>query len=221
VIAPGKSRRSGGAAARGSDPTVSQAPPRIGAVVLAAGASTRLGYPKQLVVHQGEPLVRRAAAAAVHAGADPVVVVLGARAGQIAPALLGLASVTTVVHQEWQAGLASSLAIGLRALGARAACDAALVTLADQPLVDAAALGRLLGAFSAERRIVASSYGDTVGVPAVFAWEYVDELAHLAGDVGAGAWLRHRRSEVTCVPFDGAALDIDTPSDVARLSGGG
>lgn len=193
--------------------------PRIGAVVLAAGASTRMGYPKQLIVHEGEPLVRRAAIAAVEAGADPVVVVLGADAPIIAPALSGLASVTTVVNHKWIEGLASSLATGLRALDDATPYDAVLVTLADQPLVDATALGRLMSAFDKEHRIIASAYDETIGVPAVFAREYVADLMVLTGDGGAGQWLRSRSGEVTSIVLGLAALDIDMPAETARLSG--
>ena len=161
--------------------------------------------------------MRRIAAAAVDAGATPVVVVLGANAEMIAPALSGLASVTTVVNQEWTKGLASSLAAGLRAVLEYAHCDAVLVTLADQPHVDAAALSRLIAAFGGERRIVASGYDDTMGVPAVFAREHVDDLLRLTGDAGAGSWLRSRPGDVTCVPLDVAAIDIDTVSDATHL----
>ena len=155
--------------------------------------------------------------AAVEAGASPVVVVLGANAEMIAPVLLGLASVTTVVNRQWSNGLASSLATGLSAVLEDTPCDAVLVTLADQPHVNAAALRRLIAAFDGERRIVASAYDNTMGVPAVFAREHVDALMRLTGDAGAGAWLRSRPSEVTCVPLDLAALDIDTLSDAAHL----
>jgi molybdenum cofactor cytidylyltransferase len=169
-------------------------------------------------VHEGEPLVRRIAAAAVKAGASPVVVVLGANADMIAPALSGLESVTTVINGEWTNGLASSLATGLSALFADTPCDAVLVTLADQPLVDATALRRLVAAFDDERRIVASSYDDTMGVPAVFAREHVDALMRLTGDAGAGSWLRSRPNEVTLVPLDVATRDIDTLPDAATLA---
>jgi molybdenum cofactor cytidylyltransferase len=191
--------------------------PRIGAVVLAAGASTRLGYPKQLIVHEGEPLVRRIAMAAIEIGASPVVVVLGANVGLIARVLSDLA-VTTVVNRDWSKGLASSLEIGLSTVFEDASCDGVLVTLADQPLVDAAALRRLIAAFDEQRRIVASAYDDTIGVPAVFAREHVGELMRLTGDAGAGSWLRSRRNDVTCIPLGLAALDIDTSSDAARLA---
>lgn len=162
-------------------------------------------------------MVRRIAMAAVEAGASPVVVVLGANAEMIAPVLLGLASVTTVVNRQWSNGLASSLATGLSAVLEDTPCDAVLVTLADQPHVNAAALRRLIAAFDGERRIVASAYDNTMGVPAVFAREHVDALMRLTGDAGAGAWLRSRPGEVTCVPLDLAALDIDTLSDAAHL----
>jgi CTP:molybdopterin cytidylyltransferase MocA len=177
-----------------------------------------LGFPKQLIVHEGEALVRRTARIAVEAGASPVIVVLGSNAEMIAPALSGLLSVTTVVNGEWSTGLSSSLAAGLTALFKVAPCDAVLVTLADQPRVDSVALKRLIAAFGGERRIVASAYDQTMGVPAVFGREHVDALRALTGDAGAGAWLRSRPGEVTCVPLDAAAIDIDTPSDAAPIA---
>ena len=169
-------------------------------------------------MHEGEPLVRRIAAAAAEACAGPVVVVLGANADMIAPALSSLASVTIVLNPQWSNGLASSLTAGLSAVFEDPRCDAVLVTLADQPLVDAASLRRLVVAFDDDRRIVASAYDDTIGVPAVFAREHMDDLMHLTGDAGAGSWLRGRLNEVTCIPLGVAALDIDTSSDAAQLS---
>lgn len=198
-------------------------PPGVAGVVLAAGGSTRLGTPKQLVVHEGEPLVRRAARAARAAGADPVVVVIGAHAALVAPALAGLAGVTTVVHDGWTDGMGSSLAAGVRAaLAAAPACAALLVTLADQPLVDAAALGRLLAAYPGPHALVAASHGDppgaVLGVPAVFGRAHLDALLALRGDAGAGGWLRRHRERVLAVPMSEAAFDVDTPDDLARLT---
>ncbi len=183
--------------------------------MLAAGASTRMGFPKQLILHEGEPLVRRIAGAAVEAGADPVIVVLGANADAVSPALEDLDGVRWIVNDRWRDGLASSLAAGVREVFSDAAIDGVLVTLADQPLVNANALGKLITAFGAGRRIVASAYGGTVGVPAVFAREHADALMRLEGDAGAGSWLRSRPDEVTRIPLEAAAFDIDTSSDVA------
>ena len=194
------------------------AAPRIGALVLAAGASTRLGSPKQLIIYQGAPLVRRAAIAAVDAGATQVVVVLGANESLIRPVLQGLASVTTIMNADWASGMSSSLAAGLRALNNATDYDAVLVTLADQPLVDAAALKRLIAAFDDGHRLVASAYDKVQGVPAVFGREHVAELMQLAGDAGAGRWLRSRSSQVTSIPMVVGSVDIDTPADETRLS---
>jgi molybdenum cofactor cytidylyltransferase len=186
---------------------------RLAGIVLAAGAATRLGEPKQLVEHGGTPLVRRAVLAALDAGADRVIVVLGADAERIASALENLDSVQIVLNPLWQTGMASSLARGLEAAGGS---DAALVTLADQPLVDASVLRTLIEAFNSERRIVASSYSGTLGVPIVVGSEYFTELMQLTGDRGAGPWL-HKAEGVTAIPLSGPILDIDTAEDVALL----
>jgi CTP:molybdopterin cytidylyltransferase MocA len=191
--------------------------PRVGAVVLAAGASTRLGRPKQLVLYRGEPLVRRAAAAALAVGADPVLVVLGAHALAVAPALDDLPGLRLMTHEGWAQGLASSLATGIRALGELASRDGVLVTLCDQPLVDGPALRALLAAFDGPRSIVAAEYDGTVGVPAVVGRDHLGELLQLSGDAGAGRWLRARLDTVTRVPLPDAAFDVDTLEDMTRL----
>lgn len=171
----------------------------------------------------GEPLVRRAARSALAIGAHPVLVVLGAHADLIAPALDGLAGVTCIVHPDWSEGLGSSLAAGVRALdGVRldpGPLDGVLLALADQPLVDAAAHGALLAAFGGPQAIVAAAYAGTVGVPAIVGREHLDPLRAMQGDAGAGRWLRTLGTRVTAVPLAAAAFDVDTEADVARLTG--
>ena len=76
---------------------------------------------------------------------------------------------------------------------------------------------QLVGAFDGEHRIVASAYDGIMGVPAVFGREYGQDLMNLTGDAGAGAWLRNRANDVTCVPLSVAAIDIDTAGHLARL----
>ena len=193
---------------------------RVGAVVLAAGASTRLGRPKQLVMFDEEPLVRRAARAAVAAGARPVVVVLGAHAALISRALDGVEGVEVVAHAGWHDGMGSTLAAGLRALDLRhegTPLDGVLLTVCDQPLVDAAALGTLLRAFDGPGAVVAAAYAGTVGVPAVVGRAHLDALRALGGDVGAGRWLRAHAALVIPVPLAAAARDIDTDDDIVAL----
>ena len=189
----------------------------VGTVILAAGASTRFGSPKQLLVYDGDPLVRRAAKAALAAGTSPVMVVLGANASIVAREISNLPGVRTIVNEHWQSGLASSLATGVRSLMETAGCDAVLVMLADQPGVDAKALKKLIAAFDDKNRIIAASYLDTVGVPAIFGCEHADELMRMTGDRGAAQWLRDHRAQVTTVPLPEAALDIDSPRDAEQL----
>ena len=148
------------------------------------------------------------------AGADEVVVVVGAAANDIQERLDGLPNVRTVVNQDWHTGLASSIRTGLAATND---ADGVLITLSDQPLVDSTAIANLIGRFDETHRIIASQYADTVGVPAIFGKEYIDELKALTGDHGAGKWIRSRIADVTIVPLEEAAIDIDTPADAARL----
>jgi CTP:molybdopterin cytidylyltransferase MocA len=191
---------------------------RVGAVILAAGASTRLGYPKQLIEHEGEALVRRAAMSALEAGADPVIVVVGASAETVSEALVGLEGIDVLYNARWESGLASSLAAGLEAVRAYPKCDGALVMVADQPLIDVASLRQLMEAFDSDDRIVASAYDDIVGVPIVLGAEFFKDLMNLKGDEGAGRWLRARLKDVTQIPVASASMDIDTPADAERLA---
>lgn len=187
---------------------------RIAAIVLAAGGSSRFGTPKQLHQYAGEPLIGRATSAALDAGANEAIVVLGSDANDVAKPLDGVLHVRTVINENWRTGLASSIRVGLLAI---TDADGVLITLADQPLVDSAALKKLIGRFDDNHRIIASGYDDTTGVPAIFGKEYIDELKTLTGDHGAGKWIQSRISEVTIVPLEAAAIDIDTPADAARL----
>ncbi len=190
----------------------------VGAIVLAAGASRRLGRPKQRLPYRGRSLLRYAAEQALAAGCRPVVVVLGAHADELAPLLQGL-SVILARNQSWEEGLSGSVRLGLEALErSRPPVEAALMLVSDQPLVDASALGRLLAAFQGEATpVVAAAYSGTLGVPAVFHRSLFPELRQLRGDQGAKAVILRHRAEVTAVALPEAALDVDTPADWERL----
>jgi CTP:molybdopterin cytidylyltransferase MocA len=177
-----------------------------------------MGHPKQLIPHDGKPLVAHAAEAALAAHAAPVIVVLGAHVDDILPALSHLSGVTTVINSDWANGLASSLTTGLQAAMRDTSWDGVLTMLADQPLVDAAVLRSIIAEFAAGARIVAADHDGVPGVPALFGREHVPALLGLTGDSGAGPWLRNRLQEVKVVPLGAALLDLDTPADVARLA---
>ncbi len=166
-------------------------------------------------MHAGEPLVRRAAAAALGAGAESVIVVLGAKAELIGPALIGLQRTRVVINPDWGAGMASSIAAGVRAAAEEKECEGVMLMLSDQPLVDIAALKRLILPFDTKRRVVAAGYGGTVGAPAIFGREHFPTLTSLKGDSGAGQWLKQHSREVTTIPMESAIVDIDTQADAA------
>jgi CTP:molybdopterin cytidylyltransferase MocA len=142
--------------------------------------------------------------------------VIGANAELVRAALAGIEPLTIVVNTAWESGLASSLKAGLSELN-KTECDGALITLSDQPRVNAESLRALITAFDRGHRVVAASYSGITGVPAIFGREHFDELMQLQGDAGAGQWLRARAGEVTEVPLAEAAVDLDTPADAKRL----
>lgn len=213
-----------------AQPRASDLAPSIGAVVLAAGGSSRLGRPKQLVVHEGLPLVARAARAAVLAGADPVVVVLGANKIAVRETLSAL-DVLTTVNAEWEDGMGTSLAAGVRALLAHSpSLLGVLVTLVDQPLIDESRLKQLLDAWiHADARaddgthatIAAATYAEIAGVPAVFGRAHFVALCALQGAAGANALLRAEGGRIRRVPMPEAAVDVDTQDDLDRLDAAG
>lgn len=187
------------------------------AVVLAAGASSRMGRPKQLLAFRGQSLLRRAARVALEAGRNPVAVVLGAEAARVRPELAGLA-VTVAVNPDWEDGPGTSVRLGLAAVEA-ADPDAVLFLLCDQPLVDAEHLCRLLAEFRVSGRpMVASAYAGVVGVPALFARECFAALRSLPPAAGARQLLSRNPDAVTAVPFPAGAVDLDTPADYEQLT---
>ena len=162
-----------------------------GLILLAAGSSTRMGRPKQLMEYQGKPLIRHAVAAAVQSVCKPVIVVLGANGGAIAEALRDL-PVETVENQLWSEGMGTSIQTGVRAAAERG-LDAVILALADQPLVTAEIYNRLVAQHEATGKpIVTSEYAGTVGVPVLFAKEYFSHLLALQPEQGCkGVILAH------------------------------
>ena len=193
----------------------------IGLVILAAGASTRLGTPKQLLRYQGQTLLRRAAEMALAASCRPVIVVLGAYADSLCAELQGL-PVRIVENREWEQGMGSSICAGVKELLALSETEpepeAVLFMLCDQPLVSAQLLNRLIETHrETGRLIVASEYDQTLGVPALFHRSLFSELSRLKGTEGAKQILQRYPAQTLGVPFPEGSVDIDTPADYKRL----
>ncbi len=189
----------------------------VGAVLLAAGGSRRLGHPKQLVPYRGKSLLRHSAEVVLASVCQPLVVVLGAHAPQLRSELSGL-DVQVVVNSDWAQGVGSSIRKGIEALDAWEV-SGALVLVCDQPAVTAAHLDRMVETFRGQQpAAVASAYGDTHGVPALFDRALFPELLALEGDRGAKAVLTRHAERVVQVPLAQGELDIDTPEDRQRLS---
>jgi molybdenum cofactor cytidylyltransferase len=194
----------------------------IGAIVLAAGESRRMGRPKQLLQFKGETLLRRASRAAIEAGCEPVIVVLGNRSDEFATELANLpvnVTVNVTVNATWASGIGSSIRVGLqRILEISPASDALLIMLCDQPLIDATILRQLIATYrQSSKAICASSFARTIGPPVVVGREFFPKLANLADDRGAKEiWLKHPES-FGIFACEAAAADIDTPADYERL----
>ncbi len=183
----------------------------FGVVVLAAGSSTRFGSPKQLAEWEGEPLVRRAAKAALKSDAAIVIVVVGTGENEITSALAGL-DVLIEVNESWEEGMASSIRKGVQALPEEAGRLVILAT--DQPLITGHDISSLIECMdSTGQPIVAAAYDGILGVPAAFSSELFPELLNLRGDSGARSLIRNRRG-VASVPMPTASVDIDVPGDL-------
>jgi molybdenum cofactor cytidylyltransferase len=187
---------------------------QVAAVVLAAGASSRLGRAKQLLDLGGRSLVRHAVEVASAAGCSRIFVVVGAHAESVRATLTGLGA-ETVENPEWREGIASSLRRGISALPDE--IDAAIVLLCDQPAVSPALLETLIATQRETRRaIVACRWDDAVGPPALFLRERFPALLALSGDRGARSILEREGDRVALVDFPEGAFDVDTPEDWER-----
>jgi molybdenum cofactor cytidylyltransferase len=175
----------------------------IAVLIMAAGASTRFGSPKQLAILQGQTLVQHCI--------DSVSVVLGANHRQIEPEVSGA---QIIVNQDWQQGLGSSIACGVKYIDRDA--DAVLVLLADQVQISADHIVVMAEAFVGDN-IVCATYCGSRGVPAIFPRSVFSQLQALTGDNGAKAVLHNPPISVVEIALPEAALDIDRVEDLSQL----
>jgi molybdenum cofactor cytidylyltransferase len=191
---------------------------KIGGIVLAAGGSSRMGRPKQLLQFEGKTLLRRAAESMAASMCDPVVAVLGAESKKTAAEIAGL-PVRACINEDWENGMGSSIKTGLNEM-LRAAPDisAVVIMLCDQPFITAEQINNLVTKFTeTQKPIIAAEYNGVAGVPALFSKEMFDALSQIEGDKGARELIRNSSDATETVPMPEAGVDVDTLDDYDRL----
>lgn len=189
-----------------------------GIIILAAGASTRMGAPKQQLIYQGKTLLQRAIQTALNSGCTPVIVVLGAHAMIISPEV-PKELVTMIENRNWEEGMSSSIRTGISALQEKAPLATGVILMVcDQPHLNVEHLQQLMQQkLDTGKGIVASYYKNTTGVPVLFDKMFFPELLALKGQEGAKKLLLQFEQEVAAVPFPLGEVDVDTREDYERL----
>jgi len=189
-----------------------------GLVILAAGESRRLGEPKQNLLHNGVSLLQHVVKTAVDSACRPVIIILGAYAEEI-QFHIKEQQIIICQNPQWQEGMSSSIRLGIKMLQqTEPAVSAAVLTVCDQPHVNAELLENLINTKAATGKdIIASSYNNTLGVPALFDKKLFPELLLLKGVEGAKKLLFKHTESVVSIPFPLGSIDIDTLQDYEAL----
>lgn len=194
--------------------------PDLGIIILAAGGSTRMGQPKQLLQIGDQSLMGRVAEMALALGADPVIVVLGNQAERVGQELNQLA-IHRVINPDWQQGMASSLRKGIECLDQFSSLPKkVMILVCDQVLIDIQDLKNLEEAFQGSTKLaIAAEYHAIKGVPAIFNLETLRSFGKEEGDFGARYLLKRldRAGQLAAFPLPSASVDLDTPEDYERF----
>ena len=188
-------------------------------IILAAGSSSRLGSPKQLLVYSGKTLLQTCIDNAKQINANPVILVLGANKKLIEDHT-DTKGVIVIENDNWKSGIASSITVALSALyNTFPDTDYIILMVCDQPFADSTILNKLLlKQKETGKSIVACKYEGTKGTPALFHRSLFHELAALKGDSGAKVILTKYENESAYVSFEAGGIDIDTVEDYKNLS---
>jgi molybdenum cofactor cytidylyltransferase len=188
-------------------------------IILAAGASSRMGKAKQLLNYEGESMIERIIRIAKLAELSPIIVVIGARLEAMQATLSTIPNIHVVVNSDWETGMGSSVACGLtKALQLEKDLSNACFLLTDQPHVNTGLIQNLktkgqhidsLGAVC--------DYGGTLGVPALFKRILFEDLLQLNGEKGAKNLINKHATRLASVSFPKGKLDLDYPEDWERF----
>ncbi|MES2377147.1 MAG: nucleotidyltransferase family protein [Bacteroidota bacterium] len=186
-------------------------------IILAAGASSRLGFPKQTLLYKGRTLLEIAIEAGLKSKCRHITVVLGANADKIEPGLQDY-PINIIHNSDWETGMASSIALAIKETQQDISVKQAVIMLCDQPFVT----GRLIDSLlykqqETGKKIIACTYNDTTGVPVLFNRALFEELTTLQGQEGAKKVLNAHPGDMATIPFDKGGVDIDTVADYEEL----
>jgi len=189
-----------------------------GIVILAAGASTRLGKPKQLLQYRGKTLLGHAINEATNSNADAVVVIFGKDA-DLFKKEIDEKKIRVAINSSWEEGMASSVRLGLDTLlNAKPYIDAVIFMVCDQPHISSSILNELIKTQQkTTKQIVSCNYGESKGPPALFHKKYFKELMKLSGDAGARKIIQQNMNDVATILFPEGRIDIDTNEDYEAL----
>ena len=190
----------------------------IAAIILAAGRSARLGSPKQLLSYRGKTLLQHSIDTALESMANPILVVLGSGKDTIKKEL-EQTQIFILENSSWESGMASSISCGINNLQIIAPeAEAVILMVCDQPFVNAKLLNDLITKHKdSKQSIVASSYADTLGTPALFHKSLFSELLALKGESGAKSLIKKYSQQMRFVSFDQGSIDIDTRENYKNL----
>ena len=186
-------------------------------IILAAGNSSRLGRPKQLLAYKNKPLLQVVSDAALQTSFRPVTIVLGAYKNEIEKQING--TLNYVINDHWQKGMASSIAAGLAAtLELSPGLQQVIIAVSDQAFISHEIFEQLYQQQQlSDKGIVASQYGETSGTPVLFREKYFADLLSLQGDSGAKSILKAYPDDIATITFEKGEMDIDTEEDYKKL----
>ena len=189
-----------------------------GIIILAAGNSSRMGQPKQLLTFRGKGLLDIAVDAAIRTSIRPIIVVLGANA-EIIMKNTNYPEISYIVNEHWKEGMSSSIALGITTIKDWIPeLENVIIAVSDQAYMNRGVLNALLSKKeSSGKNIVASSYNETTGSPALFNKKYFAQLTSLKGDKGAKQILEQHPNDIATVDFELGQIDIDTITDYENL----
>jgi molybdenum cofactor cytidylyltransferase len=185
-------------------------------IILAAGSSTRLGQPKQLLIYKGKTLIDHIVCEAVETRLHPIIVITGFNAERVSAGLATYA-VNILYNEKWRDGMASGIVKGIKSISGDD-LESVFITVCDQPFVSSGLFLQMLRKRKQSRKeVVACSYDGTCGVPALFGKNYFPALRMLNGQEGAKKIFALYESDLVTVPFENGSIDIDTVEDYKKL----